>query len=237
LRLNQYLSHHGFAPSRRKADHLILAGKVFINGENVRDFSIQVKDSDLVLVRGVFKEISKNQNTPDVIAYFKPKGLLCSHSDPHSKDTIFSKLPKSFSRYKIAGRLDQDSRGLVLLLKDGKWQHQITHPSIGFEKEYIVKIDGLEEWKDQFSKQIIKGIFLDGEWLQFRKIKQMEKNSFKVILTEGKKREIRRVFQYFGYKVSDLCRTRIGNVGLDQLKIQEGEFAEINLQKIFGNDN
>jgi 23S rRNA pseudouridine2605 synthase len=234
LRLNQYLSHHGFAPSRRKADHLILSGKVFINGENVTDFSIQVKDTDQVLVRGVSKENHKSQNLPEAVAYFKPKGLLCSHSDPHSKETIFSKLPKSMSRFKIAGRLDQDSRGLVLLLKDGKWQHQITHPSIGLEKEYIVKIEGLEEWKDNFSRQIIKGIFLDGEWLQFRKIKVLEKNTFKIILTEGKKREIRRVFQYFGYKVSDLCRIRIGKIDLESLKIKEGEFTEIKIDKIFG---
>ncbi|TGK60278.1 rRNA pseudouridine synthase [Leptospira wolffii] len=224
IRINRYLADCGFG-SRRKVEELVLSGKVRINGIPETDLSTRVRPGDQVTVSG--KQASPNKRSI-FLALNKPKGFLCSHGDRFHSHTVFELLPSKYSRLSIAGRLDLDSRGLLLLSDDGNWIQEITHPSEGQEKEYEVLLDKeipFEETKTAF----LKGIRDEGEILKAEKLfssgRTEYSDRFRVVLKQGRKRQIKRMFSALGARVEDLRRIRIGRILLEKLKIEEGKFV------------
>lgn len=225
IRINRFLADCGLG-SRRKVEELILSGKVKVNGAVEKNLSTKIRvGSDIV-------QVGNKKLVPPTGAVFlalnKPKGFLCSHSDRFHSNTVFELLPKKYGKLFIAGRLDLDSRGLLLLSDQGNLVQEITHPSEGSEKEYEVILEeelDAKEVKERFTK----GFMDEGEFLKAEKVTSLVKgegsSKFRVILKQGRKRQIRRMFSILGGRVIDLQRIRIGKLSLEKLKIGEGKFV------------
>ncbi|MCI6914779.1 MAG: pseudouridine synthase [Lachnospiraceae bacterium] len=225
IRINKYLSEAGVL-SRRKADEAIARGEVLVNGK-LPEPGTKVSLEDEVTYLG---KVVRPVEDKVVLAYYKPIGLICTsaESDPNS---IFRKLnyPK---RLIYVGRLDQASQGLLLLTNDGELSNQIQKARNGHEKEYVVRVD--KPITDEFVSQASKG-GLSFEDLGERKTKPCKiikqgSQSFRIILTEGINREIRRICEYYGYRVTYLKRIRVMNINLGEL--QPGEYRELTNKEI-----
>ncbi|WP_394854626.1 pseudouridine synthase [Leptospira ellisii] len=223
IRINRYLADCGLG-SRRKTEELVLGGGITINGKIVTSLSTRVRPGvDRVTYKG--ETIFPLSESSKLLILNKPAGYLCSHRDRFHEKTVFSLLPESYRHYKIAGRLDLNSRGLLLLTNDGELAQKISHPSQGSEKEYLVWLrDDPGEKSIRASFQ--KGILDAGEVLRAKMVKLLPGAScvYRVVLGEGKKRQIRRMFQASGTRVLDLQRIRVGSIELEKLNLKEGEF-------------
>ena len=201
-RLNKYLVAVGLAESRRKADEIITAGRVSINGVAETNLATRVMDADLVELDG-----QSGKKRKDIyIAYNKPRGLVCSHIKQGSSKTIFEELPIAFANLKIAGRLDKDSEGLMILSSDGDFINKITHPSSRKDKTYLVYT------KQDIAQTIVEKLnagvkLVDG--VSKLKTTIIGKNATKVIISEGRNRQIRRSFETLGLTVIKLQRVSI----------------------------
>ena len=221
-RLQKYLSRAGIA-SRRKSEKLILAGLVKVNNKVVKELGTKIDpEKDKVIV-------NDNPVSPKKLVYYavyKPKGYTCTVSDPHAEKFVTELVPKALNVYPV-GRLDKNSRGLLILTNDGALAQKISHPSFESEKEYEVLVSGHPS--ERVIWQLEHGTFLGDFKTQPAKIKVLEqfahRTSFQVILKEGKKRQIRRMFDKFHHDVIDLKRMRIKNLFLGDLK--EGECREL----------
>ncbi len=202
-RINKYLVTVGLAESRRKADMLIKKGRVMVNGSAQVDLSYRVVGDDVVEVAG---HVGKSRS--DIyIAFNKPRGLVCSHAKQANNSTIFDVLPKSFASLKIAGRLDKDSQGLVILSSDGDFIQSLAHPSNEKSKTYIVTTN--KKVTEQNLSALNAGIKLDDGISKLRAT-LINPTSVRVIMTEGKNRQIRRSFEATGLDVIKLERVKIG---------------------------
>ena len=216
MRLNKFLSEAGVA-SRRKADEIISEKRVKVNGV-VADIGTTINpDTDVV---GVDGKIVKRQDYV-YIAFYKPKGCTTTLSDPHAKLTIKDFFPKKLNVFPV-GRLDKDAEGLLLLTNDGDFAFNITHPKFAVEKEYEVLLT--RPLKKEEADKMTEGIESDGDILKTVSVSINGKIA-RVIMTEGKKREIKRLFRALGIRVLSLKRVRIGNLRLGNLK--PGEFVYI----------
>lgn len=228
MRLNKYISQSGHC-SRRKADELIKGGAVKINGKALREMGYQVQDTDKVVVEG--KRLRNNKKHLYVI-FNKPAGYVCTNSQKFSDKTIFELLPKSMENYSIVGRLDKDSKGLLILTNDGDFCYKVTHPKFKVQKDYIVHVKGVVSEEDM--EKAKKGVIDEEERLFVDKYKinrATDKQSrISVSLHQGRKREIRRIFRQLGYDVIDLKRVRIGKLSID--KIAEGKYKVLDNLKI-----
>ena len=223
IRLNKFLASAGIA-SRRKADSLIEAGKVSLNGEIVTELGVQVDESkDLVECSGKPVTI---RNEHIYIALNKPIGYISSASNSQGKSVL--QLVNRHSRLYTVGRLDKDSHGLIFLTDDGDLTYQSTHAKFGWEKEYEVVIDKPLEKQD--AELISRGMIVDDKKLQPVKISGSKGNVIRLVLKEGINRQIRRMLGRLGYRVGDLKRIRIGKLQLGDLK--EGEWRKINKEDI-----
>ena len=215
MRLNKYLALCGLG-SRRKAEIPVREGRVRINGEKCDDLSRAVGDGDVIEVDGRRVE---RQDTIYLVLN-KPKGYVCAVSD--SRDpTVLELLPERLRMYRVfpVGRLDRDSEGLLLLTNDGDFAQRIAHPGGGIDKEYEVLLDrppssdSLHAWR--------VGVTSDGELLRARRVRVMDREPkgrwLCITLSEGKKREIRRMAQVRGYVVQSLLRKRIGKMDIGSL--------------------
>jgi len=227
VRLNQYLSKCGIS-SRRKADELILAKRITVNGVIINSLGEKINPAqDKVTVNG--KEIFPKQKI--YLLVNKPKGVTCSREDRFAKITINQILPKKFSSLFTIGRLDKDSEGLIILTNDGELCYKITHPKFAIEKEYQVIID--KPFNPEHKAKMLRGIKLENDYLKFKSL-TANKTNLKIILSEGKKREIRRLLGYFGYKTIELKRLRIGKLLIGNLA--SGKYLIISeeiIKKIF----
>lgn len=225
MRINKYIAHAGIC-SRRKADELIENKRVKVNGKLVEDFSLQVGKEDRIEVDGKLIEIE------DKFYYKlnKPIGYISSNYDPYNEKDLES-LVKIKKRFFCAGRLDMDSHGLMLITNDGDLVNRLIHPKFKVKKEYIVKVDRLLKEKEEqiFRKSIDLG---NGEVSSGAdlNILDKEKKIYKVRIHQGYNRQIRRMFDYFGSKVVDLQRTKIGEIKLEDLK--EGQYVPLNKNEI-----
>lgn len=223
IRLNRFLADCGLG-SRRKAEELILGGQIVINGKKVTDLGTRVNlETDVVSYRG---DILRPTDAPKrILLLNKPVGYLCSHGDRFHEKTVFSLLPSEYKNYKIAGRLDLNSRGLLILTNDGELAQRISHPSNGSEKEYLVTLK-YDPGEKGIQATFQKGIVDAGEILRAKMVKLVPgKNCvYRVILGEGKKRQIRRMFHASGASVVDLQRIRVGSIQLEKLNLEEGKF-------------
>jgi pseudouridine synthase len=211
-RLNKQLVELGLSPSRRKADEAILGGKVMVNGK-LATVGISVDSNDTITLDG------KQGTTKNAIyvVFHKPAGYICSHAEQGSTKTIFTLLPKSFAGLKIAGRLDKESEGLVLLSSDGEFVHTITHPRAQKEKEYIVQTS--QPLTTEQINTLRSGVRLHDGMSNFLSISKINPTTIRVVLSEGRNRQIRRTFEQLGLQVVRLQRVRIGNVKLNTLPV------------------
>lgn len=212
IRLNKYLAQAGVC-SRRDADKLIETGQVTINGKTAQPGS-KVQRGDKVCFRD--KVIGGRQDVA-VLAYYKPVGVICSERDKHADKLLTNELHYPV-RVTYAGRLDKDSEGLLLLTNDGDLINALMRGANRHEKEYIVKIKS--EITEEFLQAMSQGVYLSelGKKTRPCQIEQMGKFTFRIILTQGLNRQIRRMCRELGYEVHSLKRIRVANVTLDGLK-------------------
>ena len=217
MRINKYIAEAGVA-SRRNADQMIRDGRVSVNGKKVTECGIDINvENDTVYVDGV-------RITPirryTYIMFNKPKGCITTAQDEFGRKTVYDYLEQFAGKGLFpVGRLDYDSEGLLLLTNDGALAQVLTHPSYEVPKTYLVKIEGgIEE--DEL-KKIRSGVRLDGVRYAPAKVFVKEKNEkfirLEITVTEGKNREVRKIFEAVGKNVVFLCRKKIGDLSLGGL--------------------
>lgn len=220
IRLQKVLADRGLC-SRREADTWIEDGKVKVNGIVAIPGTKVDPEQDQIVVRG--KGLPKGVVTEELhLLLNKPKGLICSHRDPHHLQTIYDLLPKRLQKKRLlcAGRLDKNSEGLVILTSSGELANRIMHPTNGVTKRYRVTLN--RPLEESIVPQLLRGKQVDGEWLKAERIvparrKKWPTDAIEVHLLHGKKREIRRLFEAFGFFVKRLQRFQMGNLVLRRL--------------------
>ena len=218
-RLNKYLAACGVC-SRREADRLIEEGRVQVNGKGAEN-GMQVSDADEILVNG---KPLQGKNEKVVLAYYKPLGVVCTEKDRFAEKKI-TDMVKFPVRVTYAGRLDKDSEGLLLLTNDGDLINSMMRGSAGHEKEYIVKVN--KEITQEFLAEMASGVYLSELGIKTKpcKTEKIGKFTFKIILTQGVNRQIRRMAREFGYVVNAIKRVRVVNISLANLK--PGQYRQI----------
>lgn len=210
ISLNKYISMTGIC-SRRAADRMIEAGRVKIN-DQVAQKGNRVEEGDTVFLDG---KALKNQPDKVYIALNKPPGITCT-TDRRDKDNIIDFVNHS-SRIFPIGRLDKASSGLILLTNDGDIVNQILREENEHEKEYVVKVD--RPINKTFIDRMQNGLPILGSYTKKCQLEQIRKNVFRITLTQGLNRQIRRMCEYLGYKVITLKRIRIMNIHLDRMPV------------------
>ncbi|MCP4020314.1 MAG: rRNA pseudouridine synthase [Desulfobacteraceae bacterium] len=225
LRLQKYLAHAGVC-SRRKAEEHILNGRIKVNGSIVAELGTKVSPGkDIVLFDN--QKIVLKETAPKIyIILNKPKGYITSCSQKKSK--IILDLIDISERIYPVGRLDKDSTGLVILTNDGPLHNRLSHPSFSHEKEYIVKT--ANPVKEADLKRLAKGVDIDGIKTRKAQVKQLEKNQFKIILKEGRNRQIRKMVGKINNRIVHLKRIRMANIRLGNLK--EGTWRYLTKKEI-----
>ena len=212
--------------SRRDAERLIAEGKVFVNGEKLTTPAFLVEEKDEIIVNGV---TLRKKETPRLWCYHKPVGLLTTHKDPKGRTTVFENLPKSLPRVISVGRLDLNSEGLLLLTTSGELARSLELPSRGWKRQYRVRIYGVitSEMIEKAKKGLtIEGVHYAPCHIEIEQNQSGGKNQWLLItLTEGKNREIRKIMDFFGFKVARLIRVSYGPFQLGNL--QQGEVREV----------
>lgn len=219
MRINKYLAECGVC-SRREADKYIEQGKVRVN-QKIAVSGMQISEQDVV---EVFGKVMEPKNRKIVLAYYKPIGVTCTEKDAHADKTIIQALNYPV-RLTYAGRLDKDSEGLIIMTNDGDLIQHMMKGANGHEKEYTVKVN--KEITDEFLEKMSLGVYLKELEQKTRpcKLEKLGKYTFRIILTQGLNRQIRRMCQEFGYKVTSLRRDRVVNIELKGLR--SGQFREI----------
>lgn len=221
-RLNKFLSEAGFC-SRRAADKLIEEGRVTINGKHA-EMGAKVHNSDKVAVDG--RVISKNNKSNVYIAFNKPVGIVCTTDTRVEKNNIIDYINYP-SRIFPIGRLDKDSEGLILLTDDGDIVNKILRSSNNHEKEYIVTVD--KPISQNFIKRMAEGVPILDTITKPCKIQKLSQNRFKIVLTQGLNRQIRRMCAYLDYEVKTLQRVRIMNI---HLKSAVGSYRNLTTEEL-----
>lgn len=219
VRINKYMSAAGYC-SRREADRLVEAGRVTIDGVLATNGS-KVDENQCVCVDG--KPIAEEQQKV-LLAFNKPVGIVCTTTDKQGGNNIVDYIGYNKRIYPV-GRLDKESEGLILMTNDGEIMDQILRARNGHEKEYVVEVN--QPIDDTFVKKMSEGVYLKDLDRTTRpcKVTKEGKKRFRIVLTQGLNRQIRRMCEEQGVKVTSLKRIRIMNILLDDLK--EGEYREV----------
>lgn len=228
MRLNKFLANRGDV-SRRKAEELIQNSKVFVNGKKIKDPAYPVNPKkDKVRVQK--KYLPAQDQKLVYLMFHKPVHVLSSSTDPKGRPTVMDFLPSGKERLFLAGRLDWDSEGLILVTNDGDFSNRVLSPQTA--KTYLVKVRG--RLKDGDLKKIRQGV-----WTPLGRKKALfadysRRGEIKIILNEGKKRQIRLMFKTLGFPVQSLKRTAIGRLRLNRLpKRHFISLREKDLEKVF----
>ncbi|MDD5350144.1 MAG: pseudouridine synthase [Chthoniobacteraceae bacterium] len=225
MRLNRFLASAGLG-SRRSCEELIRTGQVTINGVQCENLATTVEPSDVVKVgQRVLKSAA-----PMTLLLHKPPGYLCTASDTHDRQTIFDLLPTHFPRLFHVGRLDRDSEGLLLMTNDGDLALKLTHPRYKVEKEYEVVLN--KPFDFELTAKLLHGISLEEGWAKAEEVHKLGPNKVKVILRQGLKRQIRKMFYALGYEVEKLVRVRIGKLQIGDMPA--GSFRALTQKEIEG---
>lgn len=205
--------------SRRDAERLIAQGRVAVNGHRLDTPATLVTSADRIEVDGV--AVGQETARTRLWVYHKPAGLVVSHRDEQGRATVFDHLPANFPRVVSVGRLDLNSEGLLLLTTDGGLARQLELPGNALKRVYRVRVRGVPSDKHLF--MLSRGVEIDGVRYQpIHVVAEAEKGGrnqwLTLTLTEGKNREIRRIFEHFDYPVSRLIRTGYGPFALGDLK-------------------
>lgn len=227
VRIAKFIAECGIA-SRRKAEELIALGKVRVNGHFIKDMATKVTDEDKV---EVFGKLLHRPRELKLWLFHKPKGVLTTSSDPQNRKIIYDVLPKRFKNTITVGRLDFNTEGLLILTNNGDFSRKLELPSSRISREYRVRLLG-ELTRDMINR-IEAGITIEGIRYQKCQITLEEEREslrarnfwLRIVLTEGKNREIRNIFEHFGLRISRLIRTSYGPFYLEGLK--SGDVIEV----------
>ena len=224
VRLNKFLAECGVC-SRREADVLIEAGKVTVNGKKAEP-GMRVSSADEVICNG---KALKKRNEKVVLAYYKPLGVTCTEKDRFADKTLKDAFDYPI-RVTYAGRLDKETEGLLLMTNDGDLIQRLMRGTEHHEKEYVVKVT--KELAPDFKEKMEAGVFLSELNRRTKpcKIEILGKYTFKIILTQGLNRQIRRMCQELGYKVNALQRIRVANITLG--KLRPGTFRRVSGEEL-----
>jgi 23S rRNA pseudouridine2605 synthase len=227
MRLNKRISNSGFC-SRRDADLLIKDGRVAVNGVVILNLATRATQEDIIQIDGKrLPEIPLAR----IWLYYKPAGIVTSHKDEQNRQTVFDNLPQNLPKVISVGRLDMNSEGLLLLTNSGDLARMYELPSNNFQRVYHVRVYGKISQTQQNMLQ--KSIIIDG--VKYAPINvtfmrgQSSNNWYEICLHEGKNREIRKIFAYFGMQVNKLIRVAYGPYRLGDLK--HGDVCEIEVIK------
>ncbi len=230
MRLAKYLANAGVA-ARRKCELLIAEGRVTVDGTVVQTPVYDVvPGKNVVCFEG--KEISMSAFQYYVLN--KPCGYTCTATDPHAERVIYELLPEKLHHLNYVGRLDKDTEGLLILTNDGELIQGITHPSHEVEKRYIADCRGY--LSDKAGMAMVNGLYDDGEFIKAKHVTELRATDngvmLEVILTEGRKREVRRLCRAVGLQVMRLARVAVGNISLG--KLPSGEFRPLTPEELAG---
>lgn len=216
MRINRFLARSGVA-SRRASEELIRAGRVTLNGRLLTELATEVDpDSDVVEVDG------QQVNLPESYTYImlnKPRDTVVTMSDPQGRRTVADLTAGAGARVVPVGRLDTDTEGLLILTDDGDLAHRVSHPSFELDKVYVVEARGVLSDSDR--GRLEEGIMLDGRPTSPARVEVLSTDHdvtrAKITIHEGRKRQVRRMFEAVGHPVKSLVRTRVGPVALGEL--------------------
>ncbi len=250
-RVQKVLANAGYG-SRREIEKWIVSGRIMVNGVKAV-LGDRMGDKDVVKIDGriiKFGHDTEARNTIRVIALNKAEGTISTRQDPENRPTVFEKLPRlKQQRWVTVGRLDINTSGLLLLTTDGELANRLMHPSFEIEREYLVRVMG--EVTPEMIRQLTRGVDVDGCHMKFGTVEVYRNqvasritNSgiglyssgkanqwYKVTLAEGKNREVRRLWEHCGLRVSRLIRTRYGPIILGK-KLKAGEVRELDKHEI-----
>ncbi len=224
VRLNKFIAQSG-AASRRKADLLIEAGQVSINGRVIKELGTQVDPiNDRVVVEGLTIRLP---NIKSYIAFYKPRGTLSTVSGPGETLEPFLAEMRDPGLFHV-GRLDKDSEGLLLITNDGEWANRVTHPRYQTSKEYELELDRAISTVEV--ERLLQGVELDDGLFKADALEEVGPKKLRVTIHDGRNRVLRRVFAQLGYEVNLLKRLRIGEVRLGRMK--PGQWKSIDPQHL-----
>lgn len=220
IRLQSYLAHCGVA-SRRASAEIAESGRVTINGVIARERGERVTEGDVVMVDG---KVVTPEEIMRYVLLNKPAGYVCSSNDEKGRETAVSLLRASYAeRLYNVGRLDMYSTGLIIFTNDGEFARRLSHPSCEVEKEYIVCTS--TPFPRTLADDFAKGFRIGNVFYKARAAQEITPRKMRVVLTEGKNREIRRVFQAYNIGIKSLERVRIGKIEIGNLA--KGQFRDL----------
>jgi pseudouridine synthase len=221
VRIHKYIANCGYA-SRRRAELLVQAGRVQVNERTVSTLGMTIDPRrDSVMING---DLIKPPERATVL-FHKPTGVITSTHDTHDRLTVMDLLPRRFRENGVVpvGRLDQNTEGLLLLTNDGDLNHQICHPSHEIEKEYLVEVEGHPS--REALRRFETGIVIEGKKTAPAQVLAAEPTGNRcrvlAVITEGRKRQVRRMFDALRHPVTYLCRMRVGNLILGETPLGE----------------
>ena len=232
-KLHKVLAQAGLG-SRLEMEQLILEGRISVNAEPAH-IGQRIQFGDTVKVNGKPIRVRIDPPPPRVIAYHKPAGEVVTHDDPQNRPTVFRRLPKLFQgKWQSVGRLDLNTEGLLLLTSSGELANKLMHPRFGLEREYAVRVLGA--LNNEEKKRLLEGVTLDDGVAQFGSIEAGGGEGancwYKVTISEGRNREVRRMFEAVGHAVSRLIRIRYGAMVLPR-GLKRGAFVELDENDIW----
>lgn len=212
-RLSKFLSSSGVA-SRRACEELIFAGKVTVNGEKTLLPQTMVSSEDTICVNG---EAIKSVEKKVYYLLNKPAGYVCTAKKHNKTKIVLDLFEEADERLFTVGRLDKDTQGLLLVTNDGHFAQKVIHPSSNIQKEYLVKTD--HEITAEHLKAISSGTLVEGTFVKPVRVTKVRAGTLKIVLAEGKKREVRVLLEEAGLKVRELTRIRLGSLMLGVLPL------------------
>ena len=227
-RIQKIIANSGYC-SRRKAEDLIKAGRVTVNGEIVQEVGRKASYGDTIMIDG--KALKKEEK--EYILLYKPRGVVTTSSDDKHRKTVID-LVDTPNRVYPVGRLDYDASGVLLLTNDGELTNLLIHPSNNIEKVYLVKID--EAVDPHALKKLEDGVIIDGKKTAKARVKvkkiDKKKNKSLIYLTihEGRNHQVKKMFEAIGYKVSKLKREKFA--GLDLHSLKSGEWRRLSVHEV-----
>lgn len=231
-RLQKYLARLGYG-SRREIEGWIRNGRLRVNGAAAQ-LGSRVAQGDVVELDGRQIEVDAAPSRARVLLYNKRVGEICTRRDPEGRRTVFEDLPQLKSgRWISIGRLDFNTSGLLLLTNDGALAHRLMHPSGGIDREYAVRLDGTIE--PEHSQRLLEGVDLDDGPARFSDLQYYDGRGrnqwYHVVLMEGRRREVRRLFEAVGARVTRLKRVRFGPVMIPS-RLRSGRFLELDAEEV-----
>ncbi len=230
-KLQKLLAHAGHG-SRREIETWISDGRISVNGKRAK-LGDRADASDRILIDGKLTQLAEvNSEQIKALIYHKPEGEICSRKDPKGRPTIFENLPGiPNGRWVSVGRLDLNTSGLILLTNNGELANRLMHPSTGLEREYLVRIRGAAS-VETIAKLTREGVLIDGKLAKFERVlasdmaEEGTNHWYRVVIKEGRYREVRRMWDAVGHTVSRLKRIRYGTIKLTR-EIKRGQHAKI----------